>query len=410
MELKILRETLPNGLRIVVNEDDDNTMIAAALLYEAGSRTEHEGITGISHILEHMMFKGTKNIGPEEYSRRIQRLGGYDNAYTSKDYTIYYAYLPSEALEEFMSMEADRMVNLELRGFKEEMEVIKDERRYSSVDNPLEYFMEEFWWRLFKVHPYRFPVIGLERDLDRIKEEDVLDYYRKFYTPENAILAVAGKIKFEEVKELAYKYFSSVNKSSKPKLSIPVEPEQNQKVEFEVRRKNSTPIIAIGFKIVSFGHPLVPTFDVLSEMMCGGKWGILVRELVYERNIFASLKCETSYLKDHGVFVLVGLPYPGVEIKEALPILEEKFYWAIKKLDESYLITAKNKLLTEYYFDLESVRDLVFDLAEHELMGKLEDITSYPESLKKVTLEEVKALFSEYFAVEKETVGIMNEG
>jgi zinc protease len=410
MELKIFTGTLSNGLRVVVNEDDENTMVAAALLYEAGSRTEREGITGISHILEHMMYKGTEKIGPEEYSKRIQRLGGYDNAYTSKDYTVYYVYLPPGTLGEFLSMEGDRMVNLKLRDFKEEMEVIKDERRYSSVDNPIEYFMEEFWWRLFKVHPYRFPVIGLEDDLNRIKEADVIEYYQKFYTPANAILAVAGKVKFEEVMELADKYFSNVNKNSKPELSVPLEPEQRQKVEFEVKRKNSTPVIAIGFKIVPFGDPLIPVFDVLSEMLGGGKWGILVRELVYEKNVFASLRCETSYLKDHGVFVLVGVPYPGLDIKNAESILENKFYDALQQLGEDDLNTAKNKLLTEYYFDLESVRDLVFDLGEFELMGKIEDITKYPESLKSVTLEDVRKVFSQYFGVEKETVGVLNEG
>jgi zinc protease len=408
MQLSIKKQTLPNGLKLVVNEDTYSTMVAAAIIYYAGSRTEEEGNTGISHILEHMMFKGTEKMAPEDYSKVIQKMGGYDNAYTSKDYTAFYAYLPISGLETFISMEADRMVNLKIRDFDEEMEIIKDERRYTTLDNPVEFFMEKFWLNLFQTHPYRFPVVGFMEDLEKMTLEKVLGYYNAFYTPANAMIAVAGNVAFEEVLDLVFRYFGNISKNGNPKKDIPVEPEQKEKRFFKLKKKNVSPIVAIGFKTIPFGHESMYAFDLLSEVLCGGKWGILVKELVYEQNLFTSLNCESSYLRDHGLFSIIGLPAPGQNIFRAAEILEKKLRNSENRIEEEMLYTAKNKLLTEFYFNMESVRDVVFELAEFELSAKAEDVLRYPEGIRRVTIDEIRSLIGTHFTEEKETLGVLH--
>ncbi|HOK23394.1 MAG TPA: pitrilysin family protein [Candidatus Hydrothermia bacterium] len=407
MELVIEKRNLGNGLKVVVNEDKYSPMVASAILYGAGSRTEREGITGISHILEHMMFKGTKNLASEDYSKKIQKTGGYDNAYTSKDYTIYYAFLPVDGLETFLSMEADRMVNLEITDFEEEMEVVKDERRYTTLDNPVECFMEKFWLTLFQVHPYRFPVIGFMEDLEKISLHDVLEYYNALYVPSNAILVVAGGVSPDKVFSLADKYFGSIIKSSDFNFANPSEPLQSEKRFLKIKKKYVSPMISLGFKTAAFGHRHMYALDVLGEVLCGGKWGVLVRELVYNKGIFTSLNCESSFLKDSGLFTMVGVPVPGIDIFKAVEILEKGLWESKDKINIDMVNTAKSKLLTEFFFNIESVRDVVFELGEFELCGTAEDINRYPEELKKVSLGEVTSLFKSYLVEERETLGVL---
>jgi zinc protease len=407
MKLRVSTYTLENGLRVIMNEDPYSTMVASCIVYLVGSRTEREGITGISHVLEHLMFKGTDRISPEDYSKRIQKIGGYDNAYTSKDYTAYYAYLPVEGLETFLELEADRMVNLKIRDFEEEMEVIKDERRYTTQDNPVEAFMEEFWLRLFEKHPYRFPVIGFMEDLEKMTIEKVLEYYNKFYTPPNVILSISGNVNEGKTLELVKKYFSDISKDGMSSFSHSSEPEQKEKRFFKIKKKKVTPLIVLGFKTVPLDSELTPVFEVLGEMLCGGKWGVLVSDLVYDKRIFASVQCDSSHLMEAGVFSIVGVPSPGRDVFDSYKILEEKLLEATSKFNEEFLVTARNKILADFYFNIESVRDVVFDLVEFEMGGGAGLINEYPDAIKRVSMEDVKKAMESYIREELLTVGVL---
>lgn len=407
MILKVSRFFLNNGLRVVINEDSYSTMVAACLAYLAGNRTEKRGKTGISHVLEHMMFKGTKKVSPEEYSKRIQRIGGYENAYTSKDYTAYYAYLPVDGLEIFLEMEADRMVNLKIRDFEEEMEVIKDERRYTSQDNPVDAFVEEFWMHLFENHPYRYPIIGLLEDLEKMNLQDVYEYYNTFYVPSKAILSISGNVREEEAYELVNRFFGSLEKNSENVIENVEEPEQNSKRFFKVKRKNATPLVILGFKTVPVSNALAPVFEVLGEVLCGGKWGLLVKDLVYEKKIFASVSCDTTFLLDTGVLSIIGVPSPGKNIFEAYKILEDTLYSLSQNITEALVETAKSKILADFYFNVESVRDVVLDLAEFEMAGDAGLINQYPGLIKSVKLDDIKNVFLRYFSEAKETAGVL---
>ncbi|MEO0199055.1 MAG: pitrilysin family protein [candidate division WOR-3 bacterium] len=407
MLLKISRFTLKNGLRVVINEDPYSTMVAVCIAYLVGNRTEKRGKTGISHVLEHMMFKGTERISPEEYSKRIQRIGGYENAYTSKDYTAYYAYLPVEGLEIFLDLESDRMVNLKIRDFEEEMEVIKDERRYTSQDNPVDAFMEEFWMQLFKSHPYRYPIIGLLEDLEKMNLQDVFEYYNTYYVPSNAILSISGNVKEGEAFELVSKYFGSLEKNGDYTLERIEEPEQNSKRFFKVKRKNATPLVVLGFKTVPVSSVLTPVFEVMGEVLCGGKWGLLVKDLVYEKKIFASIACDSTFLLDTGVFSIIGVPSPGKNIFDAYRILENRLYGSTQEITEALVETAKSKILADFYFNIESVRDVVLDLAEFEMAGDAGLINHYPDLVRTVKLDSLRDVFLSYFSEDKETAGVL---
>jgi len=408
MQLKIDKAVLSNGLKVIVNEDPTSPICSALLAYLAGNRTEREGISGISHVLEHLMYKGTDRVGPEEYSQTIQRLGGYDNAFTSKDYTIYYTYLPIHALETFLSLESDRMVNLKIKDFKEEMRVILDERRLTSVDNPIEHFLEELWMKVFKVHPYRFPVIGLEKDLKRIKVDDVMSYYNTYYTPSNAILVVAGKVEAEKVFELAENYFGKIEKDNTFIDFPPRELDRENKEHFVLKRKGAPRVVTLTFRSVSMASPLAVVFEVLEQMLCGGKWGILTKHLVYEENVFSSITCDSTFLLDDGVFTIVGIPNEGMDVFKSSEILEKAVFEAKDKFNEELLDTSKSKILADFYFDVESVRDVIFHLLDFELIGGAEKINEYPDWVRKVSLQNVTEVFTNFFVEQREILGILH--
>ncbi|MEO0263069.1 MAG: pitrilysin family protein, partial [candidate division WOR-3 bacterium] len=184
--------TLKNGMKVLILEDNSSPIISLGIWYKVGSRNEVTGKTGISHLLEHMMFKGTKRIGSQEFSKIIQRIGGVDNAFTSNDATCYWEVFPKENLEKILELESDRMQNLVFREFEEEKKVVMEERRLRTENSPEGIFWEELYALSYKVHPYKNPVIGWMSDLENINLSDVKEHYKTYYSPNNAVMIIVG--------------------------------------------------------------------------------------------------------------------------------------------------------------------------------------------------------------------------
>jgi zinc protease len=220
--------TLDNGLKVIVKEDRRAPSVVHMVWYGIGAMDEPEGASGIAHLLEHMMFKGTDKVGPGEFNKRVAAIGGRDNAFTGRDYTAYFQQIPPERLGEMMALEADRMGNLKITDelFAPELEVVKEERRLRTDDQPRALVFEQLMATAFQAHPYRRPVIGWMPDLDTMRAEDARAWHRNWYTPNNARLVVVGDVDHKAVFELARTHYGAVAARTLPDRRITGEPEQ----------------------------------------------------------------------------------------------------------------------------------------------------------------------------------------
>lgn len=241
--------TLDNGLRIVVKEDHRSPVVVSMVWYKVGSIDEPKGLTGISHALEHMMFKGTERLKPNEFSRIIAENGGRENAFTTSDYTAYFQQLEKSRLPIAFELEADRMQNLKLdeAEFSKEIQVVMEERRLRTEDQPESLVYEKFMSEAYGAHPYGHPVIGWMADLEHITVNDVRDWYRRWYRPNNAVLVVAGDVKPREVVELAKKYFGPLPSRPLERPAIPPVSPQQKSLRATVRAPAEVPYVLLGY-------------------------------------------------------------------------------------------------------------------------------------------------------------------
>jgi len=243
LRLDIKEHRLKNGLQVLILEDHAAPVVTVQVWCKAGSRNERPGITGVSHVLEHMMFKGTKKRGPEEYSEIVQRHGGTDNAFTSNDMTAYYSVLPSSQIELAFDLEGDRFNRPLFREFLQERDVVKEERRLGEND-PQDRLYEELQAAAFKAHPYGWPVIGWMSDLDQLVEEDLENYFQTYYSPNNLSLVVVGDVKEKDALRLSEKYFGKTKNRGAPPSLRTVEPEQKGERRLEVHGEAQLPVVA----------------------------------------------------------------------------------------------------------------------------------------------------------------------
>ena len=223
-----IRKTLSNGLRVIVKEDRRAPTVVHMVWYRAGAIDEVDGTSGVAHVLEHMMFKGTKKIGPGEFSKRVAAVGGRDNAFTSLDYTAYFEQVPKRALPEMMALEADRMAHLKLdaKEFAQEIKVVMEERRMRTDDNPQALLQERMNAVAFQAHPYRRPIVGWMNDLENMTYRDARNWYQQWYAPNNATVVVVGDVDHQALFRLAEKTYGGIKRQALPERRPLVEPEQ----------------------------------------------------------------------------------------------------------------------------------------------------------------------------------------
>lgn len=242
---------LDNGLRIIVQEDHRSPVVVSQVWYRAGSLDEVNGKTGVAHMLEHMMFKGTKTVKPGQFSRLIAAAGGKENAFTGNDYTAYYQQLEKSQLPLSMKLEADRMANLQLTDeeFSKEIKVVMEERRWRTEDKPQSLVYEQFQATVYHAHPYARPVIGWMNDLENMTAADAREWYHTWYAPNNAILVVVGDVNAAEVLKLAKQYFGPLKPQSLPVRKPQTEPEQKGERRVIVKAQAKLPYVQMGFHV-----------------------------------------------------------------------------------------------------------------------------------------------------------------
>ncbi|HTS82929.1 MAG TPA: pitrilysin family protein [Myxococcaceae bacterium] len=323
---------LPNGLRVRMVPDHDAPVVSLYTFFQVGSRNERPGITGISHLFEHMMFNGAERYGPKEFDEVLESNGGRSNAYTTHDVTVYYEDFAAEALDTVLDLESDRMRSLTIddRSLRSEREVVKEERRLR-VDNEPAGLMDEALHALaYQSHPYRWPVIGFMGDIEAIRREDCEAYFRTFYAPNNAVLWAAGDFDPDALVRRIRKAYGDIRPGPAAPRVVDAEPAQRGERRAELRHPSRAPSLLIGYRGPAVVHPDTLTLDVLQFILGVGEGSRLQRALVYDKRLAVNVGVDWSWRRDPGLFSFHLELQPDADVRAA----EEALYAEIRKLAE----------------------------------------------------------------------------
>ncbi|MBZ0158326.1 MAG: insulinase family protein [Alphaproteobacteria bacterium] len=405
--------TLQNGMKALLVEDHKAPLVTLQVWYKVGSVHEPIGKTGMSHLLEHMMFKGTPKYGSKEFSAIIQRNGGTDNAYTTKEHTVYFQSIASDRADIPIELESDRMSNLLLdpKEVAAERSVVMEERRMRYEDDPQNLLYEEMMAMAFTAHPYRWPVIGWMSDIASIEREHLYPYYKKYYSPDNAFIVIAGDVTPATVLPLLEKSFGTIPRAGARSPEVPTKQPKQQGEKRLVMRKEEAelPYILIAYHVPSFPHEDNYALDVLSSILSAGKSSRLYRDLVYEKRIAISAFADySSFHKDPFLFILGANAAPGKDIEA----VERELYAHIRRIADEpptgwEVQKAKNDIEASFIFAQDSNYTKAQYAGMFEMMGGWRLMDTYLEGIKKVTPAEVQAVAKRYFSDDNKTVGIL---
>ena len=412
---------LENGLKLIVQEDHRSPVVVTQVWYKVGASYEHEGITGLSHMLEHMMFKGTKDLEPGEFSRIISENGGRENAFTSRDYTAYYQQLEKSRLPVSFRLEADRMRNLIISDeeFLKERKVVTEERRMRTDDNPQSLAYEKLQAAAYQTSPYRNPVIGWMADIERYEPQDMRDWYGMWYAPNNATVVVVGDVVPEAVHQLAKKHFGPLKPEKLAVLKDRPEIPQTGEKRLLIKDNARIPYLLMAYKAPSLVQALVNetipeqeiyALEVLSGVLDGGSSSRFTKNLVRGKEIAASAGAGYTMLaRLDSLFLFDGTPAQGQTIES----LEKAIRAEIEKvknepLDAREMARVKTQVITSDVYEKDSVYYQAMIIGTLETIGldwKVRD--EYVEKVQVVTAEQVQAVARKYLIDDHLTVAIL---
>ena len=402
---------LDNGLKVLVIEDHKSPLATFQIWYRVGSRDEPAGKSGISHLLEHMMFKGTPKYGSKAFSKMVKKKGGVDNAFTTKDYTMYYQTLASDRIDISIELEADRMQNLILdpKEVIAERDVVMEERRMRYEDDPQNSLYEEVLAAAFKSHPYHWPVIGWMSDISSIERSDLLSHYKAYYSPDNAVVAVSGDVRAEEIIKKITASFGTIPPSSGRTVVTSKEGEQKGERRISLRREAELPYIIAVYHTPSFPHPDSYALEVLGMLLSGGKSSRLYMSIVYEKKLAISASADYSgFNKDPYLFLFDATAAPGKDIKD----VENALYAEIEKIkkelpSEREVQKAKNQIEASFVMGQDSIYYQAQIAGMFEMLGSWKLKEQYLENIKKVIPEDISMAAKKYLTEDNRTVGIL---
>jgi zinc protease len=391
--------TLPNGMQVVVVPNHRVPIITHMVWYKVGAADEVPGKSGLAHLLEHLMFKGTPSIPPGEFSKIVARQGGRDNAFTTADFTAYFQNVAADKLELVMRMEADRMRNLTLdeANFQTERAVVMEERRARIDNSPEAALYEQMMASLFLNSPYHRPVIGWESEIAGLTRDDALAFYRRWYAPNNAILVVAGDVEAEQVRPLAEKYYGALPAATDtPVRARPVEPppELARRLSLTDQRVSqpSWSRLYLAPSSRSAESALAPALEVLAEALGGGTTSILYRALVVDQGLAASAQAAYDPAAvDLSTFTLGVVPRPGVPLDRLEAAIDAELARILRDgIAASEVERARTRLTASAAYARDSLHTGAQVLGESLAIGdSVADVESWPERINAVTPAEV---------------------
>ncbi len=414
---KVTEFKLDNGMQVVVIPDSRSPVVTHMVWYKVGAADETKGVSGIAHFLEHLMFKSTENIPSGEFSKIVSRLGGQDNAFTGHDVTSYFQRISKDRLRKVMEMEADRMVNLKLadKEVLTERDVILEERRSRVENNPAAILDEQMDATLYLHHPYGVPVIGWEHEIAQLSRENAIDFYKRYYAPNNAILVVAGDVTPEEVKKNAIEIFGKLPANpAAPRAVRASDPPQRvaRRVTLEDPRAGKASIHR-DYLVPSYttAAPLeAEALDLLAKITADGPTSRLYKKLVVEEKVASS--AGGSYMGsglDSGKFSVYAISADGTDLDKVEQSMDSVLAdIAANGVTQSELDRAKNAYVAEYIYENDNQASLARRYGWGLALGRsIEQIEGWPEEIRKVTLEDVKKAAAAYIDARRSVTGIL---
>jgi predicted Zn-dependent peptidase len=400
--------TLSNGLQVRLSVNGQAPVASVYTFFRVGSRNERPGITGISHLFEHMMFNGAKKYGPKQFDRILESRGGRSNAYTSNDLTVYHEDFASEALEQVFDLEADRMASLQINEpmLESEREVVKEERRLRVENEILGILDEELASLVWKAHPYRWPVIGWMGDIQNITKKDCDEFFQRFYAPNNTILYVVGDFNPDQALRWIEHYYQPIPRGPGIAPVQNSEPEQRGERRAWVSHPAQAPSLMIGYRAPAALSDDTLVLDVVQYLLSVGDGSRLVRELVYKHPLAVSISMDWTWRIDPGVLVFYVELHPGSDSER----VERLLYAQLERLAESgptprELAKARNNLWAHQLRELATNSGRAHALGSYEaLLGSWREGLALAERYQAVTARQVRMAAARYFAPSRRSV------
>ena len=406
-------QQLDNGLRIIVKEDHRAPTVVHMVWYRVGSMDETNGTTGVAHLLEHMMFKGTPSIGAGEFSRLVAAAGGRDNAFTSKDYTAYFQQMPKQKLEQMMQLEADRMrhLNLDPKEFTQEIRVVMEERRLRTDDQPQAKLHEQMNAVALQAHPYRVPVIGWMNDLESMTVHDARAWYQRWYVPNNAYMVVVGDVDHAEVFKLAERYYGPLARRALPPRKPQDEPLQSGMRRLTVKAPAELPVVLMAFKVPvlrDVENDVDPyALEMLSAVLDGHEAARFSKNLIRQQQLAVSAGVGyDSTARGPGLFYVMGSPSAGKTPSELEGAMRAEISRIAKDgVADDELARAKAQLLAGQIYKLDSMFAQAMEIGQLESVGiPHQKNKRMIARLQEVSADQIKAVAEKYFRDDQLTV------
>ena len=401
--------TLPNGLQVVLLEDHSTPIVHTELWYHVGSKNEKPGRTGFAHLFEHLMFKGSKNVEPEGHPSYISSVGGQSNATTNEDATVFWQTTPAQYLPLVLWLEADRMASLRIdeQVLNSEREVVKEERRMRVENQPYGRLNEMIYDAAFTVHPYKHPTIGSMADLQAASVEDVRDFFRTYYVPNNATLVLVGDFDSKEALALVTQYLGRVPKSDRPvPRDIPKEPPQTKERRVTLTENWPLPAVVVAYHVTYDGHPDAYPLHIASKVLSDGQSSRIYRDLVYTKRIALAAFGGGNLIEDPNLFYAVAIVQPGKTPEECIAALIAHFDRLKEEpIGANELQQAKNQFSRDYILGRESNREKAGVLAHAVVIH--DDIKTADgefDIFMNTTVTDVQRVAKTYFTAENRLV------
>jgi zinc protease len=406
-------KTLDNGLQVVVVPMENGTnVVSTDIFYKVGSRNEIMGKTGIAHMLEHMNFKSSKNLQAGEFDKEVKSIGGVNNASTSFDYTHYFIKSSSDNMTKSLELYAELMQNLTLKDeeFQPERDVVTEERRWRTDNSPLGYLYFKLFNNAYVYHPYHWTPIGFMNDIRTWTIEDIRDFHKTYYQPQNAILVVTGDIDPKKVFSEAQKAFGEIKNTSEiPEVKF-VEPEQDGAKRVTIHKESEVEMLAITFHIPDFKNEDQTTLSVISEILYSGKSSRLYKKLVNEKKMVNSVYAYNMENTDPGLFIFLATCNPGVKAKDVeKELIKEINLLKEKKVSKKELEKVKINTKSDFIYSLESSTSVANLYGSYLVRGDITPLINYKENVEKITPKQVQTIANKYFDFSKSTTLILKK-
>ncbi|MGB8476585.1 MAG: pitrilysin family protein [Candidatus Acidiferrum sp.] len=410
-EFPVSTQTLKNGMKVLVQPDHSIPSVALYIFYRIGSRNEHPGTTGLSHFFEHMMFNGAKKYGPGELDKAMEANGGSNNAYTTRDVTVYQDWFPRSALPLIYDIESDRIRDLAFdpKKIASERGVVASERRLSVDNNNYGLLDEQLWATAFLAHPYQWPVVGWMSDIEHWTMADLKHHFEMGYSPSNATMVVVGDVSPEEIFQLCEKYIEPIPSHAPPPPVTTVEPEQLGERRLVVHKQAELPLLMIGYHIPQTNNPDFHALNILRSVLFQGESSRMYQRLVDKDQIALDVSSSIRPAFDPTLAIITAQPRQGVDPQTCeKAIYEELEKVKTAQISDRELEKAKNDRLVEFYREMRTISGRANTIGTYEVfLGDYHKLFDAAKSYSAVTKDDVQRVAKQYFGENNRTVATL---